>query len=659
MAGLPVSWWTLMLALAALFLVTGLPFEVDGAMAQNPPPKDSLSREAAETQRIDDRERAVRLAREGQYEEALGILRRLHEEAPADFGVRGDLAAVLSWAGMDEEALEVGVRLPFWELDPVIAESVARSARNEGRPGVAAGIYHQVLSAHPERAELQVGLALAYLEWNKLAEAQLRAAVLVDRFSDHPSAQVAAGHVFREAGRTDDALRSYRAALVARPDDFEIHRAAFDLLANDGKFDEADGLMQEFVERHPDHLPARVLRATGFALAGDLGRAQDELEELKAENADDLAVRQELGAVYRWRGWPRRALAEYEAILQVDPVHETAHVGRTAALMDMDRRSEARTALDTLRALRPEAEDPHGMDRRFHLQGLWEMAVDAGRGSSTGGELGTRDHTLTTRLVSPPIADRLRFRLASHREDARFEEGTGVHDRISAGVELSARDLRLMVEGTASRESVRNPGVTARLDLDAGDRASLRLAGASHSVQVPLRAEPTGVRGWDAQVGFGWRAHEGRSWRVQGGVVEMTDDNRRLDAYGVLEQTLFQRSGGGLGLMLEGYGATNRRDDVPYFSPDHLVTAGASLAWRWTPWQEGDARLRQELVLSGGAVAQADEDTLPVGALRVDHDWAMGPQLSFRYGGRWGSPVYDGDRERRLSVHLGFTWRLP
>lgn len=751
----------------------------------------------------DDRERAVRLARQGAFEEALAILRRLLADAPRDLGLRGDLAAVLSWAGRDQEALEVGARLTFVELEPMVAEAVARSARNVGEPGLAVGIYRQTLPRHPDRLESQLGLALAYLEWGEIGEAQLRAALLRERFPDHPDAHVAAGHVYRGVGRTDDALRSYREAVrldaahheaarqtlqmlearghldealalirtvpdafnddvraripaeigarlvrerdpdalafldealrrldpdeggvhrvrlrfdrvqalrdhermeavldevaaleaeghelppyvqraagdalrelawpdeaLARyrnaaeawPDDFESHRAAFHVLVDAGRFEAADSLMREFVDDHPDHVPARVTRATGSALAGRLGRAQAELEALKGMHPSHLEVRRELAAVYRWRGWSRRALAEYEGILRLDPGHEAAHVGRTAALLDLGRRAQARAALDTLESLAPGVAERYGLDGRFRTDGLWEMAVDGDRGNSTGGELGTRDHTLRTRLVSPPVADRIRLRLASYREDARFEEGTGVHDRISAGMELRMRDLRIVVEGSGSRQGERHPGFNAQVAFDPGDRLSLAVSGASYSVEVPLRARPTGVRGWDAGASVGWRAHEGRSWRGRAGVVELTDGNRRLDAYGVLTQSVLRRPGGSVALMLEGYGATHDRDDVPYFSPARLGSASASLAWDWIPWRRGDGRLRQRLVLTGGAAGQSGEDTLPTGAVRLDHDWAASPRFSLRYGGRWASPVYDGDRERRLSGHVGFTWRLP
>ena len=656
--GCPRAW--AFLAATVTVVCLALPF---GAEAQDHTAPSVVSQGAqVEGAEGDDRERAVRLAREDRFDEALSILRELHAEDPTDVGLRADLAAVLNWAGMDREALEVGIDLPFEELDPVIAESVARSARNASRPSVAASIYRDVLASHPERRDAHIGLTLALREAGELEGALRTASELADRFSADPDAQMAAAHVFRDAGLGDRALHSYRIAAQARPADFESRRAIFHILADDRHFDEAEAVLEVFLDRHPDHLPALVTRATGWALAGNLAGAQVELERLKEFHPDDLSVRQELAAVYRWRGWARRSLAEYEEILALAPENETAHVGRTTALLDLDRRDEARRALAELGDLGMADEgtdDPWGLGRRLHIDGLWEFAFDAGLGRSSGGELGTRDHTLTSRLVSPPLADRVRVRIGTHREDARFEEGSGAHDRVSGGIEIRAGDVRLTAEGTGARKGERYPGLGTQLDLAAGDRLSLQLSGASHSVQVPLRAEPTGVRGWDARGRLVWRAHEARSWLLQGGVVEMSDGNRRRDAYAALEQSLVRRPGGDLGLVLEVYGASHDTDEVPYFSPTRMRSAASSLAWGWVPWGSGERRLRQDLVLTGGGVHQAHEDLLPMGAFRIEHDWSLGPTFALRYGGRWASPVYDGTRERRLSGHLGFTWRLP
>ena len=53
------------------------------------------------------RETAVEAARRGEYNAAIASLEALAQAAPADTGVRFDLAVVLQWAGRSGEAIAV------------------------------------------------------------------------------------------------------------------------------------------------------------------------------------------------------------------------------------------------------------------------------------------------------------------------------------------------------------------------------------------------------------------------------------------------------------------------------------------------------------------------------------------------------------------------
>jgi biofilm PGA synthesis protein PgaA len=780
----------------------------------------------------DDRERAVRLAREGEFDEAVGILRRLLEEDPRDLGVRGDLAAVLAWAGRDAEALETGARLPFVELDPVIAESVARSARNEGWPGLAADIYSQLIPRHPDRVETRIGLTMAYKEWGQLREALSEAEELRERFPGHAEARMARGHVFFAAqrwaeaalefalarerdpdhpeaprrevealealgahglarervelrsglfaveerarvaaghgarlvewasatptgptpaerfraadralsrldaalarlpedeggfqrvrlrfdravalrerhrmgevraevealeseghelppyvqrvaadaalydGDVDEALERYRVALAGWPDHPETRIGLFYALVETRRFAEAKAFLEEALagqpERrwiegtdlsltNPDRLSIVVAWHLGLAFSGDLPGAQEGLESHLARAPMNTALRQELATVYLWRGWPRRAMEEYRRLLTVDPEHVGARVGLVAAHRDLGERRHALAVLDTLWALAPESEHLRRETRATWVDGAWELSAQVGAGRSTGGELGTRDHTLTTRILSAPVAHHLRFTAASHRADAEYEAGTGVHDRVSAGIDVRSRGLHLRIEGSDHRQGESRIGVDGRVELRPGDRLSLRATGGSHSVDVPLQATLQGVRGWEAGAGFSWRSHERRYWMLDGGVLEMTDGNRRWSVYSGLEQSLAHGALHRLAVRPEFYGASHSRSDVPYFSPSRMGNANLSFLWEWTPWETRESSMTQRVVTTGGTVSQTGESLEPFAGGAVEHEWSLTRRLDVRYGMTFGLPVYDGTRERRTAGHAGFTWRM-
>ncbi len=782
-----------------------------------------------------ERDAAVLRAREGDPEGALPILRRLRAAYPAEVGIRGDLAAVLHWAGHDAEAVAEGESLPFDLLEPIVAESVARAARNVGRPALAVLLYESVLRRDATRVDSQVGLTLAQLEAGNLDAALRELPTLRMDFGNVADARMAAGHVLgaaerwieaaaeyrraarlrpgweeaevaellalREAGadglararaeglrgtlppvffadltagrvarlvewapavpvsRTpssaqavvdhvvgatvaaldevaeagigedrfpeyrirfdrllvlreaeemglileearaleaegvalppyalrivaDAALaqgdaaqaeRRYRDTLAAWPDNREAVLGLFWALVEQREFRAADGLLADYLDRqptrrtaeglreplpNPDRLPATLARYLGWAMAGDLARAQRALEALHAAAPLNLDIRQELASVYNWRGWPDRADDLYLRILSLDPEHGPARVGRIDVALARGARGTAVAVSDTLRLIAPRAETTHRALRRLDVDAMWTVTARFGQGRSSGGELGTRDRTFTSEVTSAPAWHRLRLHAGSRRADADYPEGRGAHDRVWAGVSLRSRPVTLELEANADRDGARAPGVSGALALRAGDRLAFRLAGDSRSEVLPMRATLEGVRGWAARGGVEYRAHEGRWMGVEAGYLEMTDGNERISAYAGLEQQVGRTPAHRVALRLEGYGATNSREDAPYFNPAESWSATGGLVWDWFVVQRRDSGFLNRVVLAGGAAGQADLPTLGLATVTVEQTWDTSDRLSLTWGIHGGLPVYDAVRERRVSGHVGFSWRV-
>jgi tetratricopeptide (TPR) repeat protein len=92
----------------------------------------------------------------------------------------------------------------------------------------------------------------------------------------------------------------------------------------DGRYDEAETLLQEILEAEPGH--ARARREYALVL-GFTGRFEESLDELKAVCAADpsfLDARNDLGMTYAMLGMVDEAKTEFEAILEMDPTNEKA-----------------------------------------------------------------------------------------------------------------------------------------------------------------------------------------------------------------------------------------------------------------------------------------------------------------------------------------------
>ncbi len=774
-----------------------------------------------------ERDRAVRLARAGRYEEALGVFWRLHREDPGDIPLKADLVAVLSWAGRDEQALEVGEDLPFGELDPFVSEAVARSARNVGSPSLAVRLYRAVVDRDEDRVESQIGLTLALLETGELAEAESRLPILRERYPDHADAHIARAHVQRAASRyleaakilrqlcdeepehtealrlyvlslldlgavslarreidrapdlfsaadrarvlarsganavlwaevpaadhtlrfaaTDRALarvdsaltvvraedgfaynqlrfdrlvalrgrvfmqdvldgvgrleeegvdlppyvqraaadaalylrdakqatRRYRQALEGWPDSREVRLGLFYALVERDRHREAREVIEALLASEPrlrtspglrepvpnlDRPEIAVAALLGRAFAGELGDAQSGLEELRTLAPMNLSVRQELSSVYLWRGWPRRALKEFDRILALDPDHVGARVGRASAFLDMSERGSAESTVNSLLVIAPENKHVQTIARRTDADGLWRLSVEAGTAESTGGALGTRDRFLNTRL-SASISSRMGFFASWRRSDATYPDGDGIHDRVALGAEFQSRSVRIAGEASRNRQGAAQVGGAGRIDLTPGDRWSIHLQGDSHSTDVPLQAARFGVDGWRAGGRLAYRANEGTRWSIGGGTLQMSDGNARVEAYTSLDQQLGVSPRARFSALLEAYAARNSLGDAPYYNPTRIAAPSASLIWEWMPWRSYERQFVQRATLTGGAVFQEGYGGEGVYSASLEHEWDLSLQLKLKYGVQWGRPVYDADRERRFAVHAGFEWR--
>lgn len=773
------------------------------------------------------RDRAVHLARDGQFAEAIERLNRILAGAPDDLVTRADRATVLHWAGRDAEALEAGGGIPLDSLPIYSLEALGRAARNMDRPDDALRYYGAALAQEPSRMESGIGYALALVEADRPAEALPRVRALLAQHPDSVDVVMAGAHVHQalddplqsaallrrvleldpehaEAYRlealrlgeigatflavrraearpdlfsTDDLarLRADRAATAVRFSDvaprhsddryvavdraltlldeaiaeapadagFARDRIRFDrvlalaarnrmndvvrevdaleaegvelppyvlLVAGDAHLtlrnpekarehfarslaawpesvDARIGLFYAMIEaedfgpafavidslvvdepawRHPpaprgarenpSRVDAEVTAALGRSFAGMLPDAQVRLEAMSALAPMNAAIRQELGSVYLWRGWPRRAEEEFDLALAVDPDHIGARIGMTAMHLDLFELGPADRLLAGLVADAPEHVHVRRLQERRRNAHAWQLTVDARTARSTGGELGTRDGGIETLLLSAPYHDRARAFVRTSYARARFPAARAAHDRVGAGVEVWTRPLRLSVEVAQDRRGGDAVGGEVEADVRLGDTRTARLGYEHLTTAVPLQAVLDGVEGWRARTGFEQRWSERRRASLDLGWMQMTDGNRRASGYAAFEERLSTTPHTRLSGMLELYGATNSRDDAPYFNPARTLAPTLTGIGEWITYRRYETSFVQRLSLSGGALWQEGFGSEPTLALEYTHEWALRTRLRLRYGARWARPVYDGLPERRTQFHAGFDW---
>ncbi len=292
---------------------------------------------------------------------------------------------------------------------------------------------------------------------------------------------VAAGRAYLQLREPEQALAALERAATLLPGDVEIDMERFYAYAELEQYDQALALADELVARltstdsagpsNPARMRAEVLAGIGRAYADQLDGSQRRLESLVAAAPHNSDARQELGNVYRWRGWSDRAFDEYGRVLANDPDLLSARIG--AAHAELDRQqfpaAEARVA-DAPQASDPRHGGVRGLGRRWELHNRNELLLETRWGESSGETFGSDQYDVDAWWFSSPI--RYNYRIFAHTYDssADFESGNVHRRRAGAGLEYRRGRWTGRAETHFDRRGLDDPGVAAWLDRRLDDQ---------------------------------------------------------------------------------------------------------------------------------------------------------------------------------------------
>src|SRR6266516_401950 len=119
---------------------------------------------------------------------------------------------------------------------------------------------------------------------------------------------------FEAENQYDQAIASYRAYLVVRPEDDEVRSSLARLLSWQGAYDEAITLYEDILTRHPLDFEVRMALARVQAWHHNFTEARRLYESVLNEDAQNLEARRGLADTLYWSGEYAAALPHYEAV---------------------------------------------------------------------------------------------------------------------------------------------------------------------------------------------------------------------------------------------------------------------------------------------------------------------------------------------------------
>lgn len=466
-------------------------------------------------------------------------------------------------------------------------------------------------------------------------------------------------------------------AQAQAPDDPSVLAAVFYSQLDDEHYDlAAETLKKLQAVAGPDVVDGRTswvarLDAMFDAYRNRLDEAQQKLEALRVRALNDPELDLNLATVYRWRGWARRALPEYEKARAdgADPV--VARVGIANTQLDLQRFAQADVTLSHVRAAAPEHPDVIDLQKRWDWFNRYEYIAQVQAGRSTESRInGSGDLTFDQWLYSKPIDNNYRVFVHHHYDWADFDEGAGHTHRIGVGVDYRSEpyDVAVSVE-QRSPGGKRGANISGEYRPD--DHWGFFAEARSDSDQIPLRAirADEEVDGPSYTVGARYRWDETRNARIAYTFVDIGggeyrngssfEDDQRQSVMATIEQQVYRDEHQRVALTGDLYYSRNSAgDDVPYFNPSSDKAVQLGLDYLGVLRRRYDRVWTHRITTGLGLYEQEGESTTPIYSIQYEQRWEFGPAFSVNYGAMYRSRVYDGDREGYAAVFGGIRWRF-
>lgn len=496
-----------------------------------------------------------------------------------------------------ESLSDEGISPPAYAL-----QAAAEAYLHLRKPEVARDLYLRVLAEEPENFEAGLGLFYAYIE----TEDFLRAYDLVDRMQ-------AKQPVWRQ-GRGVGANR--------------------------------------------ERLDADVAAGLARVFANDLTEGQRRFATMHAIAPHNPDLVRELANIYAARGWPRLAQQTYADGLGIALGHPGLQMGHAATRLDLREYDEAQAEIADLYRRFPENRQVQRLRLLWDTHELRELRAEAAYADSSGAEPSSQELRLGSTLFSSPFLTHYRAFISGFWSQADFPEGRGIYQRYGGGLEYLGRDLIASLAASANHSDGDDLGLAFSGTWYRDDHWSFPFSLEMFSADTPLRALRNDVDADAARLGVDYRQSELRSMGLGGQIMDFSDGNQsgRMSAY--WRERLVTRSHYKLDGVVDLYASTQRRDDVPYFSPEQDFSAELTLDNDWLLYRRYSRTFGHRLALSGGGYWQKGFGANPVAAILYEHNWQADYRFSLSYGAVLSRRVYDGDGETGVEYYLRLGWRL-
>ncbi len=289
-------------------------------------------------------DKAIQLAREGNYDKALPMLEALRKEYPYNRNILYDHAVVLSWAEKYDRVLELAESLDLDRAPVHVGRAVGLAARRKKQFDKAIDLYRRLHQRQPQDLAIKIGLAFSLAESGKPREGLPLLQKELETQPNNIELLFALSHIHNIRDDAQAELACYDKILEIDP----LNEKALEekigvevyVYTDEGDFEKALVHLEKIIEKYPDK--KKFFNDYVMVLSWD---EQDEKVARHAPRFNpETAPLDLLAAIatsYRRLGKTGKAIHLLKKILERDPGNLDARVGHGLCLAQEEKLPEA------------------------------------------------------------------------------------------------------------------------------------------------------------------------------------------------------------------------------------------------------------------------------------------------------------------------------
>jgi len=370
-----------------------------------------------------------------------------------------------------------------------------------------------------------------------------------------------------------------------------------------------------------------------------LNEGQKYFERIAVRAPFNSHVLSALGHTYMWRGWPRLALEEFEIVRTIEPEDITGEIGYYYALEENDRGDEAERRAKELLKKYPNNKHVQRLVRHFAVQDKRALTLDAGSVSEDPGV----ETVYWSAHIDQPVASWRKIFAELYSRDIAQNDFRQFLRRGIIGMDWRLNRDWWFAGAVSADENGGNFGFSSRIVYNPDDYLSFSTFYNHYSITVPLRAWVRGVEAREWTVNAQYRRSERFTGSAGLSLYQISDGNNQWSYIVRTNKALTTRASWKTRISFEGYAGTNSRRDVPYFSPQHIVSAYVTPMVEHMWYRRYDRAFPGRLFCGLGIQKQKQFSAQDVWFIRYEQEIRLSDILAFSLNASFAQRNYDGE----------------